>query len=78
MKFRFRVRHPGGRVRTLSVRVPAKSVFRVNLLDRQSFTFGYQYRGRIVVDVAPEFVAAFEARQRAEVLDIRPPYRRGR
>lgn len=71
MKLRFKFRplavrgKPAKRAVTITVCVPGRHVL---MADRNG--------RRFLRDVSPEFIAAFEARHTAEVLQIRRPYRR--
>lgn len=68
MKLRFRIRPRGGSPRMMTVSVPFHSL----VLRR--------FRDGIIrpLDISPTWIAAFEARHSAEVLEIRRPCRRVR
>jgi hypothetical protein len=67
MKLRFRIKPRGEAPKSITVSVPFAKMVAV------SGTGGLQ-----PLDIAPEFIAAFEARHNAEVLEIRRPARRAR
>lgn len=71
MKLRFKFRQrgapKGARPRTVTVKVPGRQM--IALMTR---------RGLMPLEIAPDFIAAFEARHSAEVLEVRRPARRVR
>lgn len=68
MKLRFRIKQRGQKARTMTWKVPARHL----LLERRASG------ATCVIDISPDFVADFEARHSAEVLEIRRPARRAR
>ena len=68
MKLRFRIKPRGERPRTLTVNVPFHQMVAVR-----------SRAGHLTpIDVNPAYIAAFEARHSAEVIEIRRPARRAR
>lgn len=67
MKLRFRIRPRGEKPRLMTVKVPFHKLVLAVSRGRQR-----------LMDIAPEFIAAFEARHSAEVIEIRRPARRAR
>lgn len=71
MKMRFRFKPRGAKPRTITVSVPRHATY---LCPKER-------RGRTMIftrEVGAEFIARFEARHSAEVLEIRRPARRAR
>lgn len=71
MKMRFRFKPRGQKARTMTVNVPRHATrWKPSGRTAQFLLF--------TREVLPEFIAAFEARHNAEVLEIRRPARRVR
>lgn len=70
MHLRFRYKPRGQRARSRLVNVPRRHLLlaqRIAVIDPMKSD---------VIDISPEFIAAFEARHGAEVLEVRRPFRR--
>ena len=68
MRLRIRIKPRGAKARTLTWRVPARHL----LLARRDRS------APCLLDISPDFIAEFEARHSAEVLEVRRPARRVR
>lgn len=71
MKMRFRFKPRGAKPRTLTVKVPGRAIVRtISGMRGAAMIFARE--------VEADFIARFEARHSAEVLEIRRPARRAR